>query len=582
MKKTKKMVMLALATTMALSATGCNVAGGGGSSTVTSIKMIAFQTGYGTDWINDAIAEFEERNKETVFETGKKGVDIRVEFTKSTNYDTMSTSGNHIYFTDGGIIRDLADRGLISNLNDIATEKYDTRNGKPISIKDKIAEEYLPMLTNAKGDIYGLSGNSGSGGLTYDAEMFARENFYIADPVANGTNTSEDVEAYSAFGTTVNFVAHKNAKKSCGADGVYGTDDDGLPTALTELLVLCDKIKENAEITPFTMTGEYPAYGMLLSGGISGSLNRLEESEAYYTYEGKIRVVDGYTNEPLFTGIDYIKKPKIKEVELTETTGDLLTKTVARYYGNAILDIAYTEGWMSKDSTKSTVSHTDAQGNYLCSGYEGKEECAMLIEGNYWWTEAEQNGKLKLYESVTGKTEKDVRWMPLPVTIDQPVFTEGEGVERVIGEGGKEKVVINKNTEKKPGVLKACKEFIKMIYSDEWLSYYSGSTGNMKPAMNYEVKEEDMDKLSSFHRSYLNFVNASNSKRLYQSSTKQTFFNVSNDLRIFDYFPSIKKGNQVIYYSDTAFGALKDGHHTQAIFEASIWSNAKWLTYVAK
>ena len=65
--------------------------------------------------------------------------------------------------------------------------------------------------------------------------MFDTNNCYFAD--ASETQVTAVVTPYG----TANFIANKNAKKHCGNDGVYGTDDDGLPTSLQDMLICVKK-----------------------------------------------------------------------------------------------------------------------------------------------------------------------------------------------------------------------------------------------------------------------------------------------------------------------------------------------------
>ena len=576
MKKMSKVMALVLAFGVVGTTTACGAGSGSGK---TVVRAIAFETGCGIDWLREAEKEFEKRYENESFEEGKTGVDLKFEFTKNTKVSTMNTSGDDLYFGGtGSMARGLANKGYLASLDDIMKEKSEDRNGTLVSIADKINPAYYPLLQNNQGEFFGLPGNAYLSGLTYDGELFDKNNFYIADPVANGENGEDDVAEYSDFGTTVYFISHKNAKKSIGADGEYGTLDDGLPTSLTELLVLCSKIKESG-FAPFTMTGAGPSYCTLLLEGLEVSLSGAEETKTFYNQSGELDYVYGYTNEDLFEGVDWLKKPDIKSATIDGTNGELMTRTVSRYYANAFLDIAYTNGWFSKDSITGTVSHTDAQGNFICSGLNGTETTAMLIEGSYWYTEAQESDKLQIYEILSqGKTTRDVRWMPLPVNVDQPILDASQATKRATAIGDRNDfVLLNKRTVSKPGTLKAAKAFLKMIYSDEWLSYYSGSTGCIKTAMDYEIKDEDLARLSSYHQSVMQFMNDENTDVVLRTSSAKAFLNNFSTFSTYSLFPDIKVGNNKVRYSSGAFGAFKDGYSGKDTFEGCAFDNKKWL-----
>jgi hypothetical protein len=244
------------------------------------------------------------------------------------------------------------------------------------------------------------------------------------------------------------------------------------------------------------------------------------------------------------------------------------------------MDIAYKKNWFSKDSITGTVSHTDAQGNFICSGLNGMETTAMLIEGSYWYTEAQESDKLQIYETLSqGKTTRDVRWMPLPVNVDTPILDATQATKRTTAIGDySDFVLLNKRTESKPGALKAAKAFLKMIYSDEWLSYYSGSTGCIKTAMDYKITDADMARLPSYFQSVMEFMNDENTDIVLRSSSSKVFLNNFTTLSTYFFFPDIKVGNQKVRYSSGAFGAFKDGYSGKDTFEGCAFDNAKWLS----
>lgn len=575
MKKISKVMALILALGITGSISACGDPKGG----ETELRVIAFATGFGTNWLQEAATEFENRNANKSFENGKTGIKVKVEITKDTGATTMNTSGNDLYFGLGTSAYSLINKGYLASIDDVVTAKNETRNGQEISIADKLDDSYNALLTDNNGKYYALTGNSGVNGLTYDKDLFDANNFYIADPVSNGTNTAEDVEAYSDFGVTVNFIAHKNAKKSIGADGEYGTYDDGMPTSLTELLVLCSKI--DIDYVPFQMTGENPSYGLLLNAALEESLSGYEEMKAFYEQEGTISYVAGYTDENLFETVDWLKKPDIQMETIDGTNGELLTRTVSRYYANAFLDIAYTRGWFSQDASSNTCGNIKAQANYLSSGLNGIEKTAFLIEGSYWWTEAKEGGAFNDYKVLSGgKTERNVAWMPMPVNVNEPIFVAEDATERTVRTGERNDfVALNKRTEAKPGTLQAAKEFLTMIYSDEWLSKFTGSTGALKVGMDYKVEEEDLSKLSNYQKSVLELMQSPKTKQVYLTSSKKTFLNAYTEFVTYAFFPEIKVNGSDTRYTSGCFGSLRAGNNGQQNFEGTIWTHDDWLKY---
>lgn len=571
MKNSKRIISAIMALGMMAGCCACN----NRQSGKTIVKIVNYEGGYGVDWLYEAKERFQAENPNIVLD---------INTTKTPNASTMNSSASDLYFGgQGDNPRMFAQKGWLASIDDIVNEKYDTRDGKKISIADKIDESFQTILKGADGKFYGLPYPEYYGGLSYDADFFDKENLYIADPVENGTNTNADLSPWEAFGITTNFISHKAAKKSCGADGKYGTFDDGMPTSLTEFLVLCDKIKNDVGATPLTMSGASYSYIALLINGLEASLSGYEEMRASYDFKGSVTYVSGYTDEAIFDGIDYIKKPETAKAEIDcKTNGYLTTQTVARYYTDALIEIADKEGWYSKDFKKGTASNLDAQGNFMASGLNGIEKTAMLIEGSYWFTEALENNKMEDYKKLSGgKTERNVKWMPLPVTIDKPILKEEDAKERVLMSSAiRCFAFINARTEKKPAVLKACKEFLKFLYTDEELAKYTANSGIIKASMTYPVSDEDLKGLSIFQKSVLEVKR--NSRVVSSVSDNATFLanytdfaasssNVKN-------MPMIKSGVNNVHYP-TITKALDAGYGTKTIFESTMITKENWAKY---
>ncbi len=582
MRSIKKVTMLTLAGLMAFSTVAC---GGGGESSggKTVVRLDAFESGYGVQWIRDSEVEFEKRFAEHSFEEGKKGVDLKLNITKSMDIDGMSSSGTDIYMMGtNNYPYSLARKRFIADLSDVVNEKYDDRNGTQVSIADKIKDEFLPALKGTDDHIYGLPLNEGiAGGLSYDKELFDKNNFYIADPVSNGTNTADDLEPYSDFGLSTNFIAHKNAKKSCGADGKYGTYDDGLPTALTELLLLCSKIKDtNSAWSPLTIGGTVNGYSKNLINALAMSMGGYEEARALYDFEGDVTYVTGYSNDNIFETIDWLKKPTVDTVTIDGKNAYLATQTEARYYANAFVDIAVNKGWFSADANSNTTTHTDTQGNFICGGLTNNlPVSAMIIEGSYWWTEATEANKFEYYKTLSGgkdREDRDIRWMALPVTIDEPIFTkEDKKVATLISTSTTEYVVVNRKTENKPGTFAAVKEYLKMIYSDEGMDKYTASTGCRRLGMEYEITQATKDNMPNFNKSLFDLQSSDMVKTVYATSNKTTV--LSNFIYLTGYYarPAISVGTNVIQYAN-ALNALREGRTAKEIFESTLIDAEEW------
>lgn len=580
MKILKKIMGLVLSGMMMFSV--CSCGNNNSTSSKTLIKVFAWDGGFGTQWLEEAMIRFEEKNANVEYESGKKGVEFVRPITKSKSSDasTMNTSGTDLYFNgDTASAKELAQKEFLACLDDIILPKDEVRDGKNISIEDKIHPTFRTMLKANDGKYYALPYASYHNGVTYDKTLFDNMCFYIADPVANGENTADDLVEWTAFGTTINLVASLDVKKSCGADGAYGTADDGFPTSITELLAFCDYIHYKG-ISPFHFTGANPGYTRLLSEALALQLSTVEEVNATLNFTGTVNYVAGYKDEPLFEDIDYIKKPNVQSAEIKESNGYLTTKLASDYYGMAFINIAYKEGWFSNAALQSTISHLDAQSLFLTNGYnsgQNSTKYAMMIEGSYWMTEATENGKHKDYEKIASlynlSGERDVRWMPLPVSVDTVIDKEGEGVTRLSTISTRKCFVyMNKRSLNKAGTAKACKEFLKFLYSDVELENYTVSSGIIKTAMDYKVSPEKLNNLSIFQKSVFELIE--DTEAIVMATENKLYNDNFTAFTQRTFFPTIDGK-----YHNSVLEAFKSGYSVDKVFDAIAYDETKWSKY---
>ncbi|MBQ4053127.1 MAG: hypothetical protein IJD33_02180, partial [Clostridia bacterium] len=445
---------------------------------------------------------------------GKTGVEFEVAYEADTQTATMSSSGYNIYFDSGhetGLTLSQGARGL--KITDIVTEKIDTRDGVEVSIADKLDTVYANnTLKGADGEYYALPHFALYGGLTYDQNLFDREGYYFAAPESEQTEATMRYEC--DFGTAY-FVGsasegYGQGKKSCGNDGEYGTSDDGMPTSLIELLILCDRMAYNSD-SPFTLPGEHDDYGTYLEAALFAALAGPNETYTRFTGEGQMLLVTGYTDENLFPGVDYIKKPTTNLVTINESNRNLINDSVYRYYAIAFQEVAYHEGWYSLYCRQPECSHIDAMKHFMYSGKNGRADLGMLIEGDYWYNEATDNNVPQEYKNVTQDSDRRVAWMALPTSLDVTV-TEGNGRQYCMYNQSAATAFINANIDKpgNDGLVKACKDFLQFCYTDEELSYFTGLTGVSRCGISYELIESHLSNLSFFGKSVQTLKNSSN------------------------------------------------------------------------
>ena len=204
---------LGMAFTAATAATGCKKPSfdDGGSDhnkaydpTKTQVQVFTYNAGFKDEWLWQLEADFEEANKDTVYEEGKKGVQIHHEGAmKRFSSDDIKNSNFDIFFMEGGDYYSWRQSGALEDLTGIvtATSKYDNK-----TIKSKMSEKqisYFGGLTseNAEEKYYAVPHYKGAMALIYNVEIFDEYGFYISD--------SE----------TTSLISKTNPNKSKGPDG---------------------------------------------------------------------------------------------------------------------------------------------------------------------------------------------------------------------------------------------------------------------------------------------------------------------------------------------------------------------------
>ena len=570
----KKIFSIFMASLMVAPFAACGGGTGGGDSVdptkTTVIECINFNGGVGQAWLDNAAKRFETMKANESYEDGKTGVKINVTSEIDLRENTMSSSGYNIYFNEHGLSpAELSQRGALLNINDIVTEKFETVGGQSVSIEDKLQADFRSALKGVDGNYYALPHYEWYPGIVYDIETFDTFKLYLADDSASASESFTTPYGTAKFVTSLD---NSVSKKTCGNDGVYGTDDDGLPTTLQELLILCAKMTKHG-VVPFTVAGFHTDYTAYLQQGILAAFLGYEGMMDYFDFDGTADVVTEYSNEALFAGVDYVKAPVVeKNVTITEETGYLTRDIATRYYIAGLMEIIYKQDWLSQDS-KNSATHTDTQYNFVFGGAGNKKRIGMLMEGSYWYNEAVNAEIFSDYEAVNAGKTKKLGWMSLPTSLNTPV-TEGNGKEITLLDTANSFTYINANTARNEGLTRACKEFLQFLYTDAELKAFTATTGVAKAAVAYDVTDASiMSELSEFQQSVISLK--SESQVVYANASNPTYktgrSNFTFTIQAPIWNPII---NNVTYIS--YLDAYRAGYKTQDVFEATRISAETW------
>ena len=544
MRKSKKVLALVLAMGMTISAlSACGggelLPGGGTGSTSggmgagvnnvynvpgnnkTSISVWTLDLGPGAEWLHQAAERFAEQNQGAHFADGKTGVYVEVDTeSSSTVLNNIPSSGINMFFADGAAdVYSLAQAGALLDITDIVTDT--TREGG--SLESNMFGNVAETMKGADGKYYGLPDCEYYGLPTYNRKIFDREFAYFA--AEDATDKVEYTPQNNKFGTAY-LVETLETKKSMGPDGktgvIDGVDyslDDGLPSTVTEFLILMDYLKEQCQVAPLIISGQYNYYVDYLLSGLMTSIAGAEQMRNYYNCKGEIEIVTGYTNENLFAGIDYIKKPTTQKVVLNETDGYKGSYMAAKYYAMAVLEVLQREGYFSTDSDTPTRTHLDAVYNLIMENKTQHEESAILVESTYIYRLAKQTSVFDTYEIITTKQEDnlDIRPMPLPTKMTE-VDADNEVVfVNMSASSG----FINANIKDNAEILQACKAFMTFLYTEEELKNFILTTGTPR-AITCDIRGEEYSNLPSYYKHLLALRdNATGSNILYRGGTTE-------------------------------------------------------------
>ncbi len=561
----RKILSGLLAIVMLFSMVGCVQPGGG----QTVINIMNTGGGIGRKWLDDAIVRYQKDNPNIKF---------NVEHNIDTGVSTMATSGYSIYFVEEGGIGELAASGKLLDISDIITEKTEMRGGEAVSIEDKIKPEALDMMKGYDGKYYALPHFTIFSGMSYDYDLFTESGFFFAK---DGLTAKDGAVRFdSDFGSAF-FVPANNTQvaKSVGNDGIPGTFDDGLPTTLVELCILCQKMVTSGT-TPIEHNGTVDHYITSVIKALWASLDGGESIKSFFDYDGQIDMVTSYNaTTPFISGAPAtIAKPIIQRQNITEAEGYKAYYSASKYYSVAFIQMMVELGWISKDYTSKTVTPGNAQLKFISNGqHEDGSTYGMLVEASHWYNEAEMNKSFEEYDKLTGVpgsgAQRDLRWMPLPTDLDERVTGEGNARGNVIAQSSDSYAFINSNILYESNeYINEVKKFFKFLYSDAELSHFTGETGVLRAHINYDLTDEDEARLSSFDKSIFDMVYSENTNVSLNVSTKKSYLRNASILLQNAIWPNVK--GHGLYQS--VFSPLAAGYKTPDIFEGLAVDQAKW------
>lgn len=506
----KKLLSLSLATLFSLTslaAVGCGETGEQGGSWnepvnegATQLSISNFDGGFGTEWLYVAAKRFEKKYATTSFETGKTGVQIRIDPMKTVAsgiIGEMQDSTTEIYFNEQVYYRDAVSEGKFLDITDIVTENLSADHGEDATIESKLTAEQIAFYKTEDGKYYGLPHYGGYCGITYDIDLFENEGYYLAKNKDNGN------DGFVKKGST--------EERSYGPDGQKGTYDDGLPATYDEFFKLCARISKTG-VTPMLWAG------MQREGSWVGLLNAL-----FTDYEGLDQMMLNYTCDGEATNLvdsykvdesGRITEINLKSETVTPATGYKLSGQAGRAYALSFLERLLKGNYYSDDATDESISNVEGQLTYLESSLIG-EPIAMYVDGSFWFNEADSAFDL-LYETYGEKAKAENRrfgFMPMPKA-DSSRLGKQTMMDYLYSAA-----FINANIA--PEKAEVAKLFLQFLYTDESLIEFTVITNTPK-AVTYELGDS-YDQLTEFGKSV--WDNKLNADLVYPYTTNKLYLN---------------------------------------------------------
>lgn len=458
MKKTMKCLTAVLSVFTAMSAAGCRGRGGVKEEAgKTNIYVGYYNGGVGSEWLDSAIAKFEERYSSYSFETEKTGVKVHIEKNKTTMLgknliDKISTNNNEIFLTENVNYYKFVERNLLYDITDAAKQTL-TEFGENTSVYAKM-DGGLSSSLEVGGKIYALPFWEGFYGLTYNADLFEEYGWYFAE---DGVSFTGDINRLSA-----------------GPDREAGTYDDGMPATYEDFFALLGRISKD-ECTPLVWGGASPDYLSFFIGSLFADYEGLDDFMLNYTMEG---TADDLVKELKADGTYELESVEISENNAYELARQEGLLVALRFAQTLLKDRDNYDANLCLSDLK---TQSDAQSDFVLNTSNSKaKKAAILLDGNWWENEATKYFNM-IDPSGNGKTSVNFKYMPLPKANEKKT-----GSENLIVAPLDSFCFIKSNI--KQNHAEAAVKFLQFIHTDAMMKEFTEITTLKKP-YDYDLKD---------------------------------------------------------------------------------------------
>ncbi|MCQ3035766.1 MAG: ABC transporter substrate-binding protein [Bacilli bacterium] len=528
-----------------LSACGGKSGGNKIDATKTQLYLYSYDGGYGSDWLRNAGKRFEDTVKDVSFEEGKTGVQIIVNADKTnsavTSIASFNSGTNDIYFTEGVAYNNfIASDNPLLDLTDVINET-NSYDGKKII--DKLNDQYKNYY-NRDGHYYALPHYAGYYGFAYSIELFDKYGAYIG---TDGKVISNRPGVEKGMGP--------NGKTGV-IDGVDYSYDDGLPATYDQFFTVCNFLNQKG-VSPYELTGQYAVMHLnALFRALAADADGASTVRVKSTFDGEITAVKvDANNNPLFSDGEGGETTDGEEllterVQVSPSVGNRhnIYRSAGTYYAASFMSRLMQ--YLPADGTNETVTHLDAQSNFIYSNTQLAQKdnsglthnYAMLVDGPWWESEGRDffdKSVNRLKDEAYSRKNRKFGWMPLPKPTEELV-----GQKNCILDHLESAVIARKSKSEERNEL--IKEFIRFIHQDQELVNFAADTG-VKRNLIYDIDTTTLENCSSYVKSLLKY--SSDCDAMYPGVQDTYYINNYDSFTGFtslkNYFATSIKGNTV-------------------------------------
>lgn len=568
MKKSFKFLLLAAVLSVnTLGAVGC-----GGREMQSSIDTTKSQLyvgvidgGYRANWAEQWGREFEEMHKDTVYEEGKKGVEVIVTPSKAYQLDRcasiLTTQEDDICFTEQANYFEFIKNDAVVDISEWVTTPL-TEYGENESIKDKMLPSDVAYYGQNEDQYYGVPFYTSFTQINYDVDLFEQYNLFFA---AEGQGDAQG------------FVIDKNTLKGNGPDGKTGiiggvdyTLDDGLPATYDDFFKLCDKIADDCNMTPLIWPGAVQNYMRYLLGSLAIDAMGYEKAKLTYTFDSKGETIDGLITEiedGIVTATESIainKENGWKVRQMKEYLSAL--EFMHRLITTKNPDGSY-KYYVYNDCFGTSIDHTAAQTKFLRSKYvSNSKPIAMLVDGTWWYNEATEIFNMMSGTPGAGQYERRLGLMSLPKATTDEVGVTGTTMLNAWTTA----VVVRGNVAESK--LRMIRDFFRYVHTDKCLSSFVKDAHGIRP-FDYELTGVSETDMSYYARQQYNLYKNANVLNPYDSN--HIIRNYLNSIH--HNFRSNISGQEYDYVTY----AFRDGHTPEEYFNGMVASiRDRWSQFL--